>query len=407
MSFGNIFALDLGTTKFCIAGLSYDNNEQPHFDAVSVPAAGMKRGMVCDFAAAKAGILQLLDLAEQHFDTEITKVVVGVAGNVLHCWKSPVSTPISGQEITPSSLKKLSTLARSTAKRAEREVLHTVPLHYRVDGREPVRNPVGFSGHSLSADFFHIDADASYLRDIIQLCNQSGLEVVRLYSEAFSSASVTVDDQLKDLGVVVCDIGGGTTDGLLFQNGFPAASFSVNVAGSLMTNDLAIGLNLSVEEAERVKCYFGLRKDRDLKLEVQDVLKKTKIVTAKEVYPILACRIFELAQLIVEQLKPYKGKIGGGVLLTGGGSEVQELAPFFAELLRVPVKKSSPHMHLPASTPDQPHKKHLQTFETKLATAFGLINLEVGHKQFEQSLKRSVWSNQYLNQFLNWLKELS
>lgn len=407
MALGNIFALDLGTTKFCLAGLLQKaSHERPVFDSVSVPARGMKRGMVCDYNEAKEALLHLLDLAEKHFLADIQKVLVGVAGTHLKHWKNAVTTPLNA-EITPEHLQRLVAKARSEGKHEDREILHAIPLLYKIDEREPVKNPMGFSGRQLSADFFYIDSDDSYLRDILQLCNQSGLEIIRFYSESIASASVTVSDDQKQLGVVLADIGGGTTDGVAFINGHPSSAFSVNVAGTLMTSDLAIGLNLNQIEAERVKAFFGLRRNTQEDLLVFDVYGNERRIKAKDVFPILAPRIYELAEMLANHLKPFKGQLGAGLLLTGGGSEVHEICPFLEQLFKIPVCKAQPAMTYESSRINTQSVAGVTQFPTKLATAFGLINLEVGQRKFEQTEKKSLLSNHYVNQFLNWLKELS
>ena len=126
--------------------------------------------------------------------------------------------------------------------------------------------------------FFLIDADKFYLKDIVDVCNESGLQVQRLYSEPFASASVTVPDAYKQLGVALADIGGGTTDGIVFKGGRPVGAFTVNVAGKLMTSDLAIGLSISPEEAEKIKIRFGIKPRPGDTAEVLDIRNQPKTV---------------------------------------------------------------------------------------------------------------------------------
>ena len=126
--------------------------------------------------------------------------------------------------------------------RDKREILHSIPLRYRIDRREWLRNPLGFSGDNLEAEFFTIDSDRYYLEDVLNLCNDVGLEVKKFAAESIASASVTLSDSEKEMGVALVDIGGGTADGIIFINGVPHHSFSIAVAGSLATQGLVIWL---------------------------------------------------------------------------------------------------------------------------------------------------------------------
>jgi cell division protein FtsA len=406
-----IYGLDFGTTKFCIARAHCaPNTTNVQVDVVAVPADGMHRGMLANLTLARKALSVLIEQAEQQFNADITRVVVGVAGSHLKSATSTISTPIPGDIVTSKDLALLLQRAESQYQVEGRELLHTVPIGYRVDDRETISDPLGFRGKTLTGDFFLIDADKFYLKDIVDLCNESGLQVVRLYSEPFASASVAVPDSYKEAGVALADIGGGTTDGIMFKNGRPLAAFTVNVAGKLMTNDLAIGLSLPQVEAEKLKIRFGIKPLKDDVMTVTDLKGQAKSVSGVDAGQILVPRIHELCSLVAESLQPFRGQLGAGILLTGGGAEVKGITDYFASKLRVPVSRAKPVLidetKITTAEAEQDILKH-STYPTKYSTVIGLLNLELGRIAEMQKGRGNSWTNRYLGQFINWLRELS
>lgn len=410
----NIFALDLGTTKFCIGCLqqSQDPAKKGLFTihSASAKAEGMRRGMLANMAEARQALSALVETAEAQFKCDINEVVVGVAGSHLSSRTVTISTDINNATITQDHIGQIFKRAEAQETHETREVLHIVPVGYRLDDRQSVENPVGFSGKTLLSDYFIIDADKYYLKDLVELCNESGLQVKRLYSEPFASASVTVPDEFKDIGCAMVDIGGGTTDGLVFQNNKPHKAFTINIGGKLMTNDLAVGLNLKQIDAEAIKIRFGLvpHKPDDL-VECADISNMSRIYKPEHSLQILGPRIQELGAHIAQNLKSYRGNLGGGLILTGGGSEVRGMQDFFSSKMGIPVHKTKPSVasqHNFISATDQ-LSGTIVNYPTRQATMLGLLNLEIGKLQDDFSKQSTSWGSRYLGQFVNWVKELS
>lgn len=407
----SVYALDLGTTKFALASLrDAPGCQRPVVDIVSVPACGMHRGMLANMQQAKGALQNLLDIAERQWGVDITKVVVGIAGSHLRSRIVKASRALAAGQVLERDMQLLLEQVESEQPTDLRELLHTVPITYRVDDRELVADPTGFSGRVLTGDFFLIDADRYYLKDVVDLCNKSGLQVHRLYSEPFASASVTIPDKYKQLGVALADIGGGTTDGIVFRSGRPAAAFTVNVAGKLMTNDLAIGLNISTEDAEAVKVRFGIKPRDNDAVEIQDVRGQPRHITGQHVIPILQPRIHELGALIARELQPFKGTLGAGILLTGGGADVKGISEYFQIKMHIPVGRARPVLtaeSTSAGSLSDGDSILKSQHATKHATIIGLLNLELGHLHEQQKTKKTSWSNRYLGPLINWIKELS
>lgn len=399
----NIFALDLGTTKFCIAGLYKTNKKsKPNIDAISIPADGMKRGMLSDFEKASKAINRLLEITEKQFRCDISKVAIGVAGNHLSGRKVSSTVKISNTTVTNDTLNQLTKQAEAEFKKDGREILHLIPLEFKIDNREPVENPLGFTGGKLEGFYYVIEADQYYLQDLIRLCNYCGIEITKFYAENYTSSTVIIDDKNKERGVAVADIGGGTTDGIVFQNGKPDKVFTLNVAGQMMTSDIAIGLNLTKDEAEKTKHYFGVtNQPNQPTLKVENINGQELTLGFKDVHHILGSRVYELATMLAKELTPYKGILNGGLLITGGGSEIKGLEDFLQDRFNIPVKQNLPTFR------EELRENNKDIYPAKYATVIGLLSLEILRIRTEKRARNPYFPNHYFSQILNWIKELS
>ena len=393
----DIFALDFGTTKFCIAGLVH-KNKTPKLKVISVPARGMYRGMINNYDEASAALNILIEKAESELDVDIRKITIGIAGSHLSGSKIETQTNIENQEINGKKLFKILEDVERENTNPIRELLHIIPIEYKIDDREPTNNPIGFTGKVLHSKYFMIDADKSYVKDVIRLCNNCGLEVTNIFSEPFASSSVSVKDSQKQNGVVVADIGGGTTDGIIFQNGKPVDVFTVNIGGSLMSNDISKGLNIEADLGEQAKEKFGLDFKIQDKLTIKNTHGAESEISASDIYPILGARIQELGIYLAKELMKYKGNLGSGLLLTGGGSLVENIDSFLESRFKVPVARIAPVFD----------KSEIESEDliTRYATAIGLVNLVLCMEN-ERKVNQSNFTRKYLSQFMNWIREIT
>ena len=391
-----IIALDLGTTKFCIGYLD-PQHPNKKIQLCEVPAKGMHRGMLANFSEAREALNELIEKSENLLGVDIRKIVVGVAGS--HLKGSNIHKEIAIQDsfIRQKHIDDLTSEVESMSRDPQRELLHCIPVDFVVDDREAILNPVGLSGAKLTGRYFVIDADKNYLKDLVRLCNQSGLEVNQLFSEPFASASVTVHDQLKTMGVAVADIGGGTTDGIIFQNGRPVDMFTINTAGNHVNRDLSVGLNIPMNSGLDLKENYGLT-DLPLVLDLEDIHGYPVKVTQSQITNILQARILELGKFMFHSLVKHQGSLGGGIILTGGGSRLKGIDQFLAQKFGISVRSQCPTLDLDESS---------KPFSSKHATVIGLLNLEYGRQQvlgFEQA---GFWPKKALFQFVNWIRDLS
>jgi cell division protein FtsA len=395
----NIFALDLGTTKFCIAGLFFSRGQEPRIDFVSASAKGMHRGMLCDFQEAALGIQEVLHLAEEKFSSQIRQVSVGVAGSHLRSMILKGKTHTGHGPITTTTLESLGSIAKRNYQDQNRELIHFSPLTYDLDERGPVINPLNLSAHSITGKYFAIDADRLYLRDIIHAVNEAGLEVAHLFAEPYASSEVTLTPEARNLGIAVADIGGGTTDGMIYFDGKPTACFTFNIGGIMMTRDIAIGLNLPFIEAEKAKNFFGLSGQKTMaSIDLKSVDDQIITVNGQQVQHILGHRVLEWTEILAKKLAPFRGQLGAGLLLTGGGSQILSLDQVIKHQFKIPVRTIGPSMQQ-INCGNQ--------LSGKFATVLGLLELTIQRQQRLKSHPGKSWSMPIVRHLTSWFKELS
>ena len=410
MKSNNIFALDLGTTKFCFGNLKYNTPGcPPSIETISVNAGGMRRGMLTDFDKAKQSLLTLIDIAETEFNTNISKVVVGIAGSHLQSNIFKTKIPVQNQIVKESTLETLKHDAMKQKPSFHKENLHAIPLSYFLDDREPTNSPEGFSADFITGKFFRIEADKHYLNDVINLCNHCGLEVKNLYAEPYASACATLSEEEKKYGVMIADIGGGTTDGIIFHQGLPTRLFTINIGGMLMTHDLAIGLGIPFETAEHLKLSVGLDRTKlNQKISVNNLQDKETLISNEDLYMILFSRVLELSTLLKQHLDAHKLPLKSGLVLTGGGSDVQGLEQMMSYILKIPVRKTLPNpcKQLNIDTMDQKAFEQRQ-LASKYSTVSGMLILEQLMSLKKDPISKHGVLVKYFHNFVSWVKELS
>ena len=327
-------------------------------------------------------------------------MVVGIAGSHLSGKIITSTLDIEGEVITEELQKEIISRCHITSQGME--ILHNIPLTFQVDNREHVDSAIGFSGDFLKCESFIIEADRNYMKDVVRLCNNCGLSIQKLYAEPYASASVTVPYSMKQSGVAVADIGGGTTDGIVFKNGKPIKIFTVNIAGQLITNDLAIGLQISENNANTLKHRFGLEKEMDL-VSIEKSNGQYAKVHSSLIYKILSCRVDELYQLISKELGVLMKLLQGGIILTGGGSELKGITNHFFKNLGIITTKIQPEIPKISNQTKNPGNRTAAA--TKFATVAGLLYLAL--EDFGPEKSRGPRVSRYLKTFVNWLKEIS
>ena len=393
-----VAALDLGTTKFCLATLNNQGRTSPHsINMLSVDADGMHRGMLSDFEKARKALMTLITLAEGEQKTSISKIAVGIAGSHLKSDTFLLHKSFPPRRLDEAFLQKANLEAMASKNQHGMITLHTVPVAYKPDNREWMENPCNFQCASLKVKYFRISADRHYVSDIITLCNQLGLEIRSVYAEPWASSQICLNSKQKKEGVMLADIGGGTTDGIIFQNQHPAGLFTVNIGGILMTRDLSVGLKVPYQRAEQIKFSRGLHSGCE--------------GTTSEgfwVDKILGCRIRELAHYLRKEMLLVSPPLPSKIILTGGGSGVKGLSHEFSKILKVPVQVVSPDPDLlPEGSQFIPGQEFVQLRHPKFATVSGMLILELKNIIRARNPGRYHYAERFFRQICHWIRELS
>jgi len=236
--------------------------------------------------------------------------------------------------------------------------------------------------------------------------------VSRLIAEPYASASVSVDDLKKDLGVVIADIGGGTTDGIIFKGGQPIRVFTINIGGKIFTNDLSIGLGISFDEAERIKVILGLKShENHHAIKIKDIHGSLITINNQYAHEILKARTVELGRLILNEIEATHTYLGSGVYLTGGGSEISGIENVIFKNNNVRIEKAKPqipfHNILPITQTKPEQNQNSYVLASKFATVAGLLYLDLLHRHNLIGMNKSWKINKYLQYFVAWVRELS
>ena len=394
-------AIDLGTTKFCLAALNHSNGVQ-EINTVSVSAAGFRKGMLASFTDACNQIASLVELAENELTTSISKVVVGISGSHLSSRVVKVKAKLMTEEIQAHHLESLEQQVKSLGANGNREILHVIPISFQVDQREWQLDPLNLTADEITGKYFVIEGDRNYLTDIIRLLNHNGLEVTRLIAEPLASSIAVCPSERRNLGAIIADIGGGTTDGIIYLDNIPAKLFSINIGGESYTRDLAIGLGAADSEAERMKHHLC---DTDLPVPFFESDNKKLAVSSVEIQRIIDARSTDLATLLYDIVAPYLPYARGGLILTGGGSSTSNVCSVLSEKLGTSVKIDTPKVPSELATKVDWLSEEINV-SSKHATVIGLIFLDVLEEIKRSQKIYSSFLPKQLHTFASWLREM-
>jgi len=343
-----VAGLDVGTTKICaIVGQAVEGKMNILALGAS-PSKGLRKGMVVNIEATVESIIGAVKDAERAAGVEINSVCVGIAGGHIKSFESYGAVGIRGREVSRGDVDRALEAAKAVYVPLDREVLHVIPVEYVVDGQDGIMNPVGMSGVRLEARVQIVTGSVSAVQNLIRCCEKAGLQAVDIVLEPLASALSTLTDDEKAQGVVLVDIGGGTTDIAFYKNGVLSHTSVIAVGGNHVTNDLAIGLRLPVQEAERVKKLYGMamagRGDRGEDVRIMVAGRDEKTIPRSYITEIIQPRCEELIELVKNELSKAGAydEASYGIVLTGGGSQLSGLDRMAEAMLGLPVRVGMP-----------------------------------------------------------------
>ncbi len=337
-----VVGLDLGTTKTCVlVGLrGEDDLEIVGFG--TAPATGLRKGVVVNLDSTVDSIRQAVEEAEAMCGQKLKLVQTGIAGSHIQGMNSHGIIGVRDREVSERDVEQVLDAARAVAIPMDREVIATIPRQFFLDDQEGVVDPVGMSGVRLEVDVHIITVAAASLQNVYRCCNRAGLDVREVMLQQLASSRAVLTSEERELGVVLVDIGGGTTDIAVYTEGNIVYTSCLPLGGDQVTNDIAIGLRTPREAAEKIKRQYGCTTmqtlDLDEIIEVPSVggrppRRLSRQILGEIIEPRLE-EIFELANRELHKSGVYD-QVASGVVITGGTARLQgaeELAEKVFEL---------------------------------------------------------------------------
>jgi cell division protein FtsA len=342
----------VGTTKTTAIIAEYGDSGALAITGVGTsPSAGLRRGVVVNIESTMQSVAQAVEAAELMSGREVAECAVGIAGANIEGINSRGVVAVSGRgrEITGEDVNRVMEAARAVAIPMDRDVLHVIPQTFIVDDQRGIRDPLDMIGVRLEAEVHIITCSVTTAQNLVKCVNRAGFKVQSLTLQSLAAARATLGTDERELGCVLLDLGGGTTDILVYAEGAPYYSNVIPVGGVQVTNDLSIMLAISMEAAERLKrdhaCCHGAMVEDDEPVIVPGVGGRAPRTEPKSrIASIVQPRMEEIFRLARERIeKPgYLSKVKGGVVLTGGGAKMPGAAELASEIFGLPARVGNP-----------------------------------------------------------------
>jgi cell division protein FtsA len=380
--------LDVGTTKVCVVAAEVgDDGGLSILGVGERPCAGLERGSVVNLEATIQSVSEAVRACERMAGISIKSVMAGIAGEHV---RSANSTGVIGvsrrdNEITKEDVKRALDAARAVPVPGDREVLHVLPRDYRVDEQRGIRDPVGMSGVRLEVEVHIVTVQTTAVRNLLRGITRAGLAVSSLVLEPLAASEAVLDEDEKALGVLLLDLGGGTTDIAVFLDGTIGHTAVIGFGGNAVTNDLAVGLRTPIEQAEKLKlqhgCAVATQADPGASVEVPGVGgRDPRHVGTGVLASIIEPRMEEILGLALTEVERVvdPSLLAAGVVLTGGTSQMRGLTDLAERVLGLPARVGVPH-RLSGVTD--------LALDPRMATAVGLVRHAVA-EDFTQKVRR-------------------
>lgn len=359
-----IVGLDIGTTKVCaIVGQMTENGKINVLGMGKAPSmGGVSRGMVANIGRAEAAIRAAIEEAKRQSQVDIKTVFVGIAGQHIQSRQHNgiLSRPQAETEITGEELAKLEKDMENLALGPGIEILHVLPQEYRIDDEDGIKDPIGRMGVRVECNFHIITGQESAAKHIFKAVERAGLHVADLIVEPIASAKSVLSQEEMEAGVCLVDIGGGTTDICIFEGGFIRHTAIIPMGGNRITADLREAFGILEEQAEVLKVDYGSPIPSEEKKNQVVVIqglpgRKPKEISLYSIAQVINARVLDIVDRINEEidLSGLRNKLGGGIVITGGGSAMKDLSPLMEYLTALEVHPGLPLQHLAKGMVDE------------------------------------------------------
>ena len=328
-----LVAIDIGTTKVCV--LIGEVAERGGVDVIGIgqaPSDGLRKGVVIDIDRTVQSVANAVDAAERLSGLKVRSAFVGISGSHINSQNSRGMVAVR-HDVDRGDTVRAIEAARAVSIPNTREILHVIPRGYVVDGQEGVRDPIGMAAVRLEVETHIVTASSTSVQNLTKCVQRAGVEIDELVLAPLATAEATLGDEDRELGVVLADIGGDTTDIAIFQDGSISHCASIPIGGRYVTADLGIVLRVTPDVAENVKFRYGsaipLDVDPDEVLQVTSIGEETSHgVTRRHIAEIVESRVAEIFRFVAAEIEAAgaTNRLQAGLVLTGGGSSLTGVA---------------------------------------------------------------------------------
>ncbi|HSV95547.1 MAG TPA: cell division protein FtsA [Spirochaetota bacterium] len=347
-----IVGLDIGTTKTCaVIGFVNENNQIEVTGVGIAPSRGLKNGVIINIDNTVSSIVKAIEDAELMAGTEVGAAYVGVTGQHIKGENSKGVVAVSNRQrtITPVEIKRVIEAAQAVVIPVDREIIHVLSKEFSVDDQTGIKDPIGMSGVRLEAEVHIITGSTTTIQNLLKSANRAGYQCSDVIFAPLASAEATLSRDEKDLGVALIDIGGGTTDIVVFIEGGVAYSSVLSIGGIHVTNDISIGLRTPIESAEVIKKKHGASVvdlvDASETIEVPSVGGRApRRIFRQELAQIIEPRMLEIMEMVDRELARSGKKeiLAAGIVLTGGGAMIEGCVEAAERVFNMPVRVGIP-----------------------------------------------------------------
>jgi cell division protein FtsA len=345
-----VVGIDVGTTKICTLIAREEEEHKLRILGVGIePSEGIKKGVIVDLGAASEVITRSVDTAERISGLEVTSALVSMAGAHVASINSRGVVGVAADVVDESDIERAVDAARAVAIPHDREIIHVIQRGFVVDGQDGIRSPIGMHGYRLEVETHIITAAASTVENLRQAVGAAGVDVAQFVLNPLASAEVVLTDTERQMGCVVCDIGGGTTDLAIYVDGDVWHTMVMAVGGNHITQDIAHGLRLPLPNAEEVKKAYGYAIRTEVGLEETFSVRpfgedKPISYSRQDLAHIIEARVGEMFSLVLQEVKRsgYDGLLPAGMILTGGSSALPGIRQLASQSLNMSVRIAQP-----------------------------------------------------------------
>ncbi len=357
-----IAAIDIGTTKIVVVvGRKMEQGKMELLGMEDVPSTGVKRGVVLNIEETVTAIQDVLTKVEGNLNIKLEKVYVGIAGQHIRSLQNTVSRFITANpEITQNDVDQLKLDNYKILIEAGEKIMHVIPQDYVVDNETGVKQPVGMSGRRLEGSFHIVLGRIASVKNIEKCIKRVNLELQGLILEPLASSHSVLTDDEKEAGVVLVDIGGGTTDVAVFYDGIIRHTAVIPFGGNVITSDIKSGCSILYKQAETLKVQFGAaigereREDKVVSIPGLDGWEP-KEISFRSLSYIIQARMEEIIDLVHMQIdrSGFYDKLGAGIVVTGGGALLREISDLIKFRTALDVRIGLPDRFLVGTLPEK------------------------------------------------------